>query len=448
MFSKKKAAPAKPAPEAAKPVAAATKPAGNDKAKKGGFLSFGKKKATASPAPAPTAKPPASGGAAPTPKPSGRGPGKAPAKAKGGSPLGLLIPLLLILALGGGAYYAYTRILAPASKSAAQVPTQPTESAQILASLPEAGTDTTDSLQTKPKAANRQATRTAEANPNAAAPATNDTNANPGAVTTDAASCAGQPRFVAKLGLGPDVSFDTSETHRLILLAPVPNSDAVSKYQNQSWGQAGFVAAFALDRAGNVYVAPSPRVGPGVRVAGPQNVIYKVDTNTGTLAEYLTLPDVNAPSPENVYGVLGLAYDCDTNSLYVSSVAGSTAAKEAGHIYRIDLNLNTIVGRFDNVDALSLAVGSDANGKVLYFGSARTPTIRAVSLEADGNFHGAPRDVGTLPDAERAARISFTSPTAMVVQAVAFDFANADTPPSTTVHLQYDAATDTWNPPQ
>jgi hypothetical protein len=228
----------------------------------------------------------------------------------------------------------------------------------------------------------------------------------------------------------------------------VPDSDAVTKYQNQSWNEAGLVNAFALDREGNLYVAPSPRLGPGIKVAKPQNVIYKVDTNNGSLESYLTLPGASAPSPENPYGITGLAYDCGTNSLYVSSVAGSTAAQEAGHIYRVDLNLGTVAGRMDNVDALGLAVGSGANGSVLYFGSARTPQLRAVNLDAAGDFDGAPRNAGTLADTQRALRLSLTSPTEMTVQAGEFDLTNADTPQGTPIRLQYDPAADQWNPAQ
>ena len=430
MFRKKKTAPAKAAPAAA----AAAKSAGGAKSgakaykNKGSLrLPFGKKKAEA-PAPAkpmaaaPAAKPPASGGA------------RAPAKAQGGGPFKLLIPLLAILALAGGAVFVYSNFIAPGAKQST--------GSQSLAQVSAPGADDADSLANAPKATtkkNKQTIATDAVDPNA--------NDSTGAVTNVVGTnCATVPKFIAKLGLQGNASFDVSEAHRLVLLVPAPDSDAVSKYQNQSWSEAGLVGAFALDRSGNVYVAPSPRLGPGVKAAKPQNVIYKVDTNTGNLAPYVTLPDANAPSPANLFGIVGLAYDCDTNSLYVSSVAGSTAAQEAGHIYRIDLNLGAVAGRMDNVDALGLTVGRDKNGKALYFGSARTPQLRAVNLDAMGNFGGAARGVGTLTETQRALRLSTVSPTAMMVQATEFNLTNADTAQGTLIRFQYDSASDRWNP--
>lgn len=416
MFSKKKAA------DAAKP-------------KKGGFsLPFGKKKAAAPSAPA---KPPA---AAPAPKPAGdaKPAAKAPAKAKakGGGPLKLVLPLLVILALGAGIYFAYTKFIAPGGAPTANE--QP-----ALAQVSQDQADDTESLAAISKAAARQ-TRQAEA---ANAPDANAGNSNPAPGQVSAATnCVTAPKFISKLGLEGNPSFEISDTHRLSLLVPVPNSDAVSKYQNQSWSQAGLVGAFALDKNGNVYVAPSPRLGPGVKAARPQNVIYRVDTNTGNLSQYLTLPDPDAPSPENPFGIVGMAYDCDTNSLYVSSLVGSTAAKEAGHIYRVDLGLGAVAGRFDNVDALGLAVGNTTNGKVLYFGSARAPQLRAVNLEASGDFQGNVRDAGPLSGAQRALRLTLVAPSEMVAQAVEFNLANADTPQGSEIRFQYDPAADMWNP--
>lgn len=431
MFFKKKTPTAKAAPAAAKPAAAApaaapAKPAGDGKAaaaapaKKGGFkLPFGKKKATAAAAapakPAGDAKPPAA--AAPKPAGDAKPAAKPAAKAKGGSPLKLILPIVAILALAGGAYFAYTKVIAPSS---------PASDAAALANVSAADADNAQSIQKKPKAAAQ----------NAAAAAESD------------GACPGKPKFAARLGLGDNVYFDTFESHRLVLMAPVPNSDAVSKYASQSWIQPGLVDAFTLDRAGNVYVAATPRLGPGVKTAKAQNIIYRVDTNTGNLDEFVTLSDAAAPSPENPFGILGMAYDCDTNSLYVSSVAGSTTAQEAGHIYRIDVNLGVVAGRVDNIDAMGLAIGNGANGKQLLFGSARAPKIRAVTIAADGNLQNDAHDVGALAEAQRAALLKFASPTELVVQAVEFNLANAETPQGTEIRFTFDPASGNLNPGQ
>lgn len=426
MFFKKKSPPAaKPAaapPAAAKPaqVQAAPKPP----AKKGGLkLPFGKKKATAPP----PAKP-----AAPAPKPAGdaKPAVQAPAKTKGGGPLKLLLPLIVVAAVIGGGFFVYTRFIAPGAK--------PVDETQTVAKI-SAPADAAVAPGEISKADARKTRQAEAANANA------KPNANAENAGSAGANCATAPKFLAKLELGNNALFEISDTHRLVLLLPSPDSDAVSKYQNQSWSQAGLVGAFAMDRQGNVYVAPTPRLGPGVKTARPQNVLYKVDTNTGQLDAFVTLPDAAAPSPENPFGIMGLAYDCDTNSLYVSSLAGSTADKEAGHIYRVDLNLGAVAGRMDNVDALGLAVGNAANGKVLYFGSARAPRLRAVNLDASGNFQGAARDAGALTGAERALRLTITSPGAMTAQTVDFNPSNAEIPQGAEIQLQYEFTADSWS---
>ncbi|MCG3140904.1 MAG: hypothetical protein HDKAJFGB_02052 [Anaerolineae bacterium] len=394
MFKKKK-----PPANAAKAAPAPAKPA-----------------AAPAPAPAPAAKPPAAGG-------------KAPAKAKK-SPLKLLVPLLVIVALLGGIFFVYTRFIAPGSKSAAET--------QAIADVPAAPADNAAALAPLSKADARK-TRQAEATN-----AENSGGAANGAASGVGAACVTAPQFLSKFGLGNNATFDLSDTHRLVLLVPSPNSDAVTKYQNQSWSEAGLVGAFALDANGNLYVAPSPRLGPGVKQAKPQNVIYKVDTKTGKLAPYVTLPEGDAPTPDNPFGIVGLAYDCESNSLYVSSLAGSTADKEAGHIYRVDLGSANVAGQLDEADALGLTVGLSAKGKTLFFGSARAPQLRAVNLEASGAFQGRPRDVGALTGAQRAWRLTLLSQSEMLARVVEFNLANADTPQGSEIRFNYETSSDQW----
>lgn len=149
-------------------------------------------------------------------------------------------------------------------------------------------------------------------------------------------------------------------------------------------------------------------------------------------------------SPENLYGVLGLAYDCDSNSLYATAVTGSTAAQAVGRIYRIDVSTGEITGERDNLDAYGVAVRT-ANGKQLVFGSPHDAQIRALDLDAEGNMQGEPRTIATLADSQRARRISFANENEMIVQAVEFSFTNAEIPAESETRFQYDAATDAWN---
>ncbi|MBI4671245.1 MAG: hypothetical protein HY741_06200 [Chloroflexi bacterium] len=441
MFFKKKSPPKAEAKPAAAPAPAAKGAAPAPKPVKKGFKllpSFGKKKPAAPPAASSAGKPPAAAPAKPAGDAAKAAPPKtAPAKKKGGSPLKLLLPILVLLAVGGGGYYAYTRLLAP-SAPASGTAQQPSAA---LANIPNGSADDAESLKAQPKPTRKKANQQPSAN-------AADTNAPSSVQTASVAPCAGQPKFLARLGFGKNVYYDTSELHRLVVLAPMPNSDAVSKYQNQSWVQAGYVDAFAVDRAGNIYLAPSPRTGPGIAALKPQNVLYKIDTRTGNLSEYLNLPGAADVSPENPYGVLGLTYDCDTNSLYATTVTGSTAANQVGRIYRIDLQTNEIASQLDNVDAFGVATGVGTNGKRLYFGSVRDAKIRAVDLDAQGNFQGTAREVATVGDAQRAQRIAFPSANEMLVQAVAFNFNNTEIPQGALARFQYDPTADQWSQAQ
>ena len=143
--------------------------------------------------------------------------------------------------------------------------------------------------------------------------------------------CRHNAHFAPKVGLGDTVNASTSE--RMIKGLVMYNADlapdqvqlgAPGVYQHPTWDDAGYLGPVATDGVGNIYTAPSPRVSLIDNPPAGANTIYKVDTETGEMKPLVTLPAGAPPSSANAYGILGLAYDCDTGSLYASSVAGST----------------------------------------------------------------------------------------------------------------------------
>ena len=145
--------------------------------------------------------------------------------------------------------------------------------------------------------------------------------------------------------------------------------------------------------------------------AALQTTLFKVDTNTGVMTSLIKLPGATSIT-ENPFGLMGLAYDCDTNSVYATSVAGSTSADEVGRIYRIDANTAQVSGQLDNVDAMGIGVFNGAFGKRLYFGKARTPDVYSVALTDAGTFTGEPRfefALNVVPNGQgdQARRIQF-----------------------------------------
>jgi hypothetical protein len=171
------------------------------------------------------------------------------------------------------------------------------------------------------------------------------------------------------------------------------------------------------------------------------------------MAALLDLPAVRPPSQTNPYGLMGLAYDCQTRSLYLSSVAGSSRDMEAGRLFRVDLRgpAPQVAAQLDGVDAIGLGVFAGAQGKRLYFGSARTSEVRSVALDEAGDFTGAPRVELTLAEHDprgddKARRLTFDAAGTLRVDAMKFNFNLV----ATSEHRQnayrylYDRAKDAW----
>jgi hypothetical protein len=268
--------------------------------------------------------------------------------------------------------------------------------------------------------------------------------------------CNSLPPFARALGYDESAVLDTQagENRKGLVLYSRPASpeqQPTDVYQHPSWTSAGFLGQTATDKFGNIYAAPAPRISLFDNPPEKQNTLYKVDANTGVMAEFLPLPWAAAPSPESPYGLLGLAYDCDTHNLYASSVAGSTRLNEVGRIFHIDLNTGRVASQLEATDAFGLAVFNGVSGKRLYFGSARQSEIRSVALAEDGRFAGVSRlevslaGWGAAGD-DKARRLDFTVRNTLIVRGVEFTFsliARSDRP-QTTYTLNYDPNTDTW----
>ncbi len=211
--------------------------------------------------------------------------------------------------------------------------------------------------------------------------------------------CRTMPPFIAKTGLGKQVAIDTQQRGFMGVRLLEPQTGRA--VQHPSWDDAGHVGAFARDKQGNIYVAPAPDVSLTENPPALQNRIYRIDAQTGIMALWLELPAVAPPSASNTFGVMGLFYDCDTDSLYASSVAGSTATQVNGRIYRIAVASKQIASQLEQTDALGIGVFNGVNTKRLYLGSARSSDVYSVAVDANGNFTDEVRHefaLATLPD--------------------------------------------------
>lgn len=228
-------------------------------------------------------------------------------------------------------------------------------------------------------------------------------------------------------------------------------------YQHPSWKLAGSLAPITRDGKGNTFVAPAPWIDVLENKPDEQNKVFRVDGQTQEMKQFSDLPKASQPSSQNPYGVLGLSFDCDTNSLYVSSVSGSTRNETAGRIFQISAD-GKVLSQLEKTDAIGLSVFNSAKGKRLYFGQARTSEIWSVALDDKGNFAGEARkeisleNLGPRGD-DKARRINFSN-NEMTVFGIEFGFnLIAPTEKQETIYrFRYDATKDVWNyieePPQ
>jgi hypothetical protein len=270
------------------------------------------------------------------------------------------------------------------------------------------------------------------------------------------ASCRTVPAFARSLGFDDTSVMDTqSSTKGLVIFQPgaTANDPPSRQFQDITWDDAGYLGPLTTDKLGNIYVAPAPHISMLDNPPSQANTIFKVDASTGKLAPLVDLPRALPPTQQNSFGLMGLAYDCDTHSLYATSVAGSKPMEELGRIFRIDLGSGQITSTLEKTDAFGLAVFNGVSGKRLYFGSARASEVRSVALSTKGDFAGVPRvefsmaGWGVNGD-DKARRIIFNVDNSMLIRGMPFDFnlIASSGRPQTDYQMRYDPNADTWRP--
>lgn len=262
--------------------------------------------------------------------------------------------------------------------------------------------------------------------------------------------CRKLPGFFKDIGLGPSPIVGTSFSDYVGFV--IYDRNGSKQYiQNTSWREAGNMGGFINDGQGNFYVIPVPFVSLELNPPEKQTILYRIDTNSGEMAPVLNLPAVSPPSSTNPFGLMGLGLDCETNSLYVTSVAGSSAARELGRIFRIDLANMKVADQYEGVDAIGVGIFKGAGGKRLYFGAARAPLVFSIALDKKGNFVGKPREEFSIADIpgvgnQRVRRINFLNVQKMSVRSVEFNFSlrASSKVPSSLISFDYDPLADHW----
>ena len=199
--------------------------------------------------------------------------------------------------------------------------------------------------------------------------------------------CRKLPNFISQLKMKAP-SLDSRQAQNQSGLAIRDVSEKNKTWQHPSWKQTGYIGSFDRDEEGNIYVSPMPYVSLLNNPAEKQNRLYKIDKDTAEMSLFMELPAHNLPNTKNPFGAMAMAFDCDTQSMYVSSLAGSEPKSEYGAIYQIDLKTKKIISSFKNVDAIGINIINHKDNKTLYFGSARNPHMFSIKLDKDGKFSG------------------------------------------------------------
>ena len=262
--------------------------------------------------------------------------------------------------------------------------------------------------------------------------------------------CKHSPALITKYGLQQPVMIDFRQkgfTGMRIIEAKAGGK----VLQLPSWDDAGHLGPYALDRKGNVYTTPIPHVSFSNEELKIQNKIYQIDSNTGEMAEFIDLPAMKPPSTNNPFGAMGIAYDCDTESIYITSLTGSNASEEIGRLFQVDLATKKVVNIFEGIDAIGVGVFTTKKGKKIYYGSAREPDIYSINLDGKGNFVGAPQFEFSLVEQEggsfdKGHRIRFFKDNRIEIKGIEFSYSLmvASDPLRNIYNFKYDENADTW----
>ena len=215
--------------------------------------------------------------------------------------------------------------------------------------------------------------------------------------------CKRNPGFIQAMGFNPAKSYISTSEDRIMGMVLIEseqpgNTQArkVKMTQHPSWRKGGWLAPILLDETGNIFTAPAPFITVYNNPVSNNNTIYKVDRATGEMSEFLRLPGADSLNPENPFGIIGMAYLCETGTLYVSTVAGSRRYEERGTIYAIDVKAGKVIDKIGNTDALGLGVSYITGKRELFFGMARNSDIMSVHLNSKGKFARSPQKAFSL----------------------------------------------------
>lgn len=190
-------------------------------------------------------------------------------------------------------------------------------------------------------------------------------------------NCPGRPQFTIDQNLPDEAGFRTlgrEEDGLALFYAAADGSLGIQT--DPTYDDFGSLGSIVYDQRGNTYTTSVPFIDVLKNPAAQRNSIMIVDSSTGMLREFTSLPiehsDADGSQP---FGVVGITYDCTLNSLWVGTLSGSTASEAMGSIWLVDIATETAVEVLRGIDALSLATASAGGERYLVIGDARAPQL-------------------------------------------------------------------------
>lgn len=207
--------------------------------------------------------------------------------------------------------------------------------------------------------------------------------------------CKRQGAFVANLGFDVYKSaLSSSEEKQIgVLLIELEdpksvNSKRIRTFQDSSWRIVGYAGAITTDELGNSFIAPKANVNNYYNPPLKQNTLFIINSRTGKMSEFVSIPMTQIPNEKNPFGILGSYFDCDSKSILISTIAGSDEHTERGQVCLINRESKQIKILLDSIDVLGLSIIKIANKRHLMYGLCRSSKVYTQEINTDNVLVG------------------------------------------------------------
>ncbi|MCB0320431.1 MAG: hypothetical protein KDD60_05845 [Bdellovibrionales bacterium] len=202
--------------------------------------------------------------------------------------------------------------------------------------------------------------------------------------------CKRSPSFLGEYGFSPSNSAFTTSLRKQIGLFLIEARTTPGKerqvYQHPTWRMGGYLGALTFSEQGEIFVLPAPHVNLQDNPPAKSNIVYRVDPKKVAMEQWKVLPSPEGGKEESTFGAMGITYSCFSDSLYVSSVFGSTRTREVGVVYHLNAKTGEVLGKLNGFDGFGLASLKVSGRPFLLLGSARSSDLFGVVLDESGKF--------------------------------------------------------------